>query len=71
MKGEAAADELAQSKRALFVLKGEAMPLATIALPGVEQTHSLITVRKTAPTPRPYPRKAGTPTKDPIGVTES
>lgn len=67
MKGDSAAREVEESKRALFMLKGEAKPLAEIHLPDVEKAHYLVTVEKTARTPRPYPRKAGTPTRKPIG----
>ncbi len=67
MKGESAEREVEESKRALFVLKGEVMPLAAVTLPDTEKTHYLVTVQKTQKTPRPYPRQAGTPKRKPIG----
>jgi 16S rRNA (guanine527-N7)-methyltransferase len=67
MKGESAEREVKESKRALFILKGEAMPLAAVTLPDTDKTHYLVTVRKTEKTPRPYPRQAGTPKRKPIG----
>lgn len=67
MKGESAERELADAKRALFVLKGEAKPLAPVHLPDSDNTHYLVTVEKLEPTPRPYPRQSGTPKKKPIG----
>lgn len=67
MKGESAEREVTQAKRALFILKGEAMPVADVTLPEVEQSHFLVTVQKTAKTPAIYPRQAGVPKKKPIG----
>lgn len=67
MKGETAAEELEDSKRALYVLGGEAKPIADVPFPQIDRTHYLVTVEKTQKTPKPYPRKAGTPTRKPIG----
>jgi 16S rRNA (guanine527-N7)-methyltransferase len=70
MKGETALQELDDAKRALYVLGGEAMPPAEVHLPDVEHTHYLVTIQKTQKTPKAYPRKAGTPNKQPIGMPE-
>jgi 16S rRNA (guanine527-N7)-methyltransferase len=67
MKGESAEKEVNEAKRALFVLKAEAMPLAEIQLPNVERAHYLVAVKKLAKTPKNYPRQAGVPKKRPIG----
>lgn len=67
MKGSTAEEELNDSKRALYILNGEAKPLFDYQLPGLEHNHVLVTVEKTKATPRPYPRKPGTPTRKPIG----
>jgi len=67
MKGESAPREIEESKRALFVLKGEAKPPAEVHLPGVEKPHYLITIEKLEKTPAPYPRGQGLPKKKPIG----
>lgn len=67
MKGESAEREVEEAKRALFVLKAEAMPVASIQLPDVEREHFLVTIHKTEKTPAPYPRQAGIPKKKPIG----
>jgi 16S rRNA (guanine527-N7)-methyltransferase len=67
MKGNTAETEIEDSKRALYVLGGEAKPLVEIELPTVEDKHYLVTVEKIKKTPNTYPRKAGTPTKKPIG----
>jgi 16S rRNA (guanine527-N7)-methyltransferase len=67
MKGESAEREVNESKRALFILKGDVKPLAAVNLPNTEKTHYLVTVEKMEKTPRPYPRQAGTPKRKPIG----
>ncbi|MDQ7027555.1 MAG: 16S rRNA (guanine(527)-N(7))-methyltransferase RsmG [Anaerolineae bacterium] len=67
MKGESAAREVEEAKRALFVLKGDAKPLAEVTLPDVEKSHFLVTIEKLERTPKIYPRQAGTPKKKPIG----
>ena len=67
MKGESAAREVDESKRALFVLKAEAKPLAPIQLPQVDKQHYLVTVEKRENTPAIYPRQAGTPKKKSLG----
>lgn len=67
MKGESAEREVEEAKRALFVLKGDAKPVAEIHLPNVERSHFLVTIEKTAKTPQNYPRQAGIPKKKPIG----
>ena len=67
MKGESAAREIEEAKRALYVLKGEAQPLARVDLPRVDLPHYLVAIEKLEKTPRPYPRQAGTPKKKPIG----
>lgn len=67
MKGESAQREVDEAKRALFVLKAEAKPVAEIQLPHTDKSHYLVTIEKLDKTPRPYPRQAGTPKKKPIG----
>ena len=67
MKGETAEEELEDSKRALYMLGGEAKPIEDVYFPQIERTHFLVTVEKVKKTPKIYPRKAGTPTRKPIG----
>ncbi|MEL6526506.1 MAG: 16S rRNA (guanine(527)-N(7))-methyltransferase RsmG [Chloroflexota bacterium] len=67
LKGESAEREVEEAKRALFVLKGEAKPVAEVNLPERERMHYLVTVQKLEKTPRNYPRQAGTPKRKPIG----
>lgn len=66
MKGETAHDEAADSKRALMTLGGRLQRIEPVQLPGVAETHYLIVIEKTSPTPAAYPRKPGMPTHKPI-----
>ncbi len=61
-KGDAG-NELAQAENALFILHGSAQLHVCDAPWG---TRSVIAVTKTAPTPKAYPRKAGTAEKSPL-----
>lgn len=67
MKGESGEREVQEAKRALFVLKAEAKPVAPVQLPDIDREHFLVTVEKLDKTPAPYPRQAGIPKKKPIG----
>ena len=57
-------DELEAAKKALYLLGGKTDKVETFDLFGMER--SLIIIKKTAVTPRTYPRKAGTPAKKPL-----
>ena len=63
-KGPGLEEELSELKSALFLLKGRLGERMLLDLPGFE--HSVQAVIKTAPTPAPYPRKAGLPKKEPL-----
>lgn len=63
-KGPGLDDELSGMKSALFLLKGRLGERMHLELPGLE--HSVQAVTKAAPTPAPYPRKAGLPKKNPL-----
>lgn len=67
MKGSTATEEAADAQAALTALGGELREITPIQLPDVEETHYLVVVTKTRKTPALYPRKAGLPTKKPIG----
>lgn len=62
-KGPAAAEEIAAAARALSLLHGKAEILSADAPWGERR---LVVLEKTAPTPKAYPRKAGTPSKNPL-----
>ena len=58
--------EYNESRKAIHVLGGETDAVRTVHLPQTELDRSFVIVRKVSETPRAYPRKAGTPSKDPI-----
>lgn len=61
-------DELKQSGKAVEVLGGTIENVEKFNLPQSEIERSLVLVRKKRNTGKKYPRKAGTPVKNPIGV---
>jgi 16S rRNA (guanine527-N7)-methyltransferase len=66
MKGRTAQTEADDSAHALKTLGGELDRIETFALPGVDEPHHLVIVRKVAYTPTRYPRSAGMPTQKPL-----
>jgi 16S rRNA (guanine527-N7)-methyltransferase len=66
MKGETAAAEATDSKRALTLLGGQFKSVETVHLPGVADPHNLVVIEKTNPTPSAYPRKPGMPNQKPL-----
>lgn len=66
MKGETAAQEAQDARRALALLGGQVQKIEPVNLPGLNDTHYLVVIEKTAPTPSAYPRKPGIPTKTPL-----
>ncbi len=67
-KGPALAEELTQGRRAAFLLGGQAGEPIPCTFPGREWHHQLLPIKKVAKTARQYPRKAGTPSKAPLGA---
>jgi 16S rRNA (guanine527-N7)-methyltransferase len=66
MKGRTAQAEAHDSANALKTLGGELDRIETFALPGVEEPHQLVIVRKVAHTPARYPRASGMPMQKPL-----
>lgn len=66
MKGTNATEEIQESKRALKVLGGGSPLIHTFTLPVEESERSIVITVKQQQTPNKYPRKPGTPKKDPI-----
>lgn len=66
MKGPAGSDELLASERAISLLGGSVVEAREIALPEDAGTRTLVLVKKVRSTPGAYPRKAGTPSKNPL-----
>ena len=66
MKGAGAKDELSDAQNALELLGGEAGEADTFQLPGEESERSILSFIKVRKTHAKYPRKAGTPNKQPL-----
>jgi 16S rRNA (guanine527-N7)-methyltransferase len=61
-KGRGAQDEVRAAARALRLLGGE----AAVHPPGADVCSPVVVIRKIAPTPAAYPRRAGTPQQRPL-----
>ena len=59
-------EELAESKKAVFVLGGKIEDEVKFNLPDSDISRSLIKIKKVSSTPKKYPRKSGLATKVPI-----
>lgn len=66
LKGPAAADEIAESQKALKILGGEISAVQEAAIPFSDLKHTVVVVEKVRQTPTAYPRKAGKPSKNPL-----
>jgi 16S rRNA (guanine527-N7)-methyltransferase len=66
-KGDTAPAEAQSAEVALEVLGGELEEIIPVELPSVTETRHLVVVRKSAATPEQYPRRAGIPSKRPLG----
>lgn len=59
-------EELAESKKAVFILGGKIEDEVKFNLPDSDISRSLIKIKKVSVTPKKYPRKSGLATKEPI-----
>ena len=60
-------EELAAAKKAIFLLGGQLDAVIPFQLDGTDLSRSFVIIRKDKQTPKAYPRKSGTPTKNPLG----
>ena len=65
-KSQKAEDEIREAARAIQILGGREITHTGMQLPGTDAERTIILIRKEKPTPRAYPRKAGTPGKKPL-----
>ena len=65
MKGSST-EEIDEAKNALNILGGKIEKIEKITLPESDITRNIIIVKKIKETPLKYPRKPGTPSKEPI-----
>ena len=66
LKGMKFAEEATDAKKALSVLGGSQPECVEIKLPYLEDKRAVIYIKKEKSTPKAYPRKAGTPDKNPL-----
>ena len=60
-------EELEESKKAISILGGKIDAIDKFQLIGTDMGRSLVKIQKERSTPKKYPRKAGTPAKEPLG----
>ena len=65
-KSEKAEEELQESGRAITILGGKLEDKIRFILPGTDYQRILLLIRKIKATPGKYPRKAGTPSREPL-----
>lgn len=66
MKGSNIDEELKNAEKAIKTLGGEIEKVDTFLLPDTDMGRNIILIKKEKATPNKYPRKAGTPAKEPI-----
>ncbi|MBE7705582.1 MAG: 16S rRNA (guanine(527)-N(7))-methyltransferase RsmG [Cyanobacteria bacterium SIG29] len=66
LKGPELENELLESKKALAELGGRIIDVRSLTLADGNYTRNIAVIEKVKPTPKKYPRKAGTPQKTPL-----
>jgi len=66
MKGNNAEEEIKEAKKAIEELGGEIIKIENVILPELNLERNIIIIKKIKQTPNKYPRKPGTPQKEPI-----
>ncbi|MCM3364610.1 16S rRNA (guanine(527)-N(7))-methyltransferase RsmG [Niallia sp. MER TA 168] len=66
MKAASAKEEIEAGKKAVSLLGGKIQTTHSFLLPVEESERNIIIIEKEKPTPKKYPRKPGTPNKEPI-----
>ena len=65
-KGPDVEEELKNSEKAIHILGGEIEEVKNYQLPETDMGRTLIRIRKIKNTPKEYPRKSGTPLREPL-----
>ncbi len=65
-KGKEPQEEVADARVALNTLGGSLHDILPVSVPGLDAQRALVIVAKAARTPAAYPRKAGTPQRQPL-----
>ena len=66
MKGSEIKEELESSKNAIQTLGGEIEQIEEFTLPESDIKRNIVVIKKVKGTPKRYPRKPGTPSKEPL-----
>ncbi len=66
LKGMQYGDEAQEAAKAIKVMGGSQTDVRPVKLPEIDDKRAVIDITKGMPTPKAYPRKAGTPVKNPI-----
>lgn len=66
MKGNNAEEEIKEAQKAIKELGGEISKVEKIILPELNMERNIIIIKKIKQTPNKYPRKPGTPQREPI-----
>ena len=65
-KAEKCNEELEEAKKAISILGGKVEKQIEYKLPDTDMNRNLLLIKKVKSTPKKYPRKAGTPAKEPL-----
>lgn len=68
MKGPGAEEEVQKAKRAISILGGKVDLVDSFDLPNSDIARNVVIINKNEVTPGKYPRKAGTPAKEPLFI---
>lgn len=68
LKGSKYAEEIADAENAVNILGGKIVSAEQVKLPGLDDGRAIVKIHKLKATPKQYPRKAGLPDKQPLGV---
>lgn len=66
LKGPMAEEELQSAAGAVEKLGGKLREVRDVTIPFAQLSHKIVLIDKVRPTPKQYPRKAGTPAKKPL-----
>lgn len=66
MKGTAPAEEVERAKKAIKILGGQIEKVSEVNIEPLGLNHTIVVIKKISKTPALYPRKAGTPSKNPL-----
>ena len=67
LKGSKYAEEIQEGTQAVQILGGKIISAEPVKLPGLDDGRAIIKISNLKTTPAQYPRKAGTPEKQPLG----